>query len=93
MKFIYFLAFILLVSCQSPSTELSTSAISAIKTSITDVMNTQALDWSKGDIDAFMEGYWKDEKLRFVGSRGITYGWDQTKANYKKGYPDKAAMG
>jgi hypothetical protein len=40
-----------------------------------------------------METYWNSEKLVFVGSRGPTYGWQATLANYKKGYPDKAAMG
>jgi len=57
------------------------------------LLEQQAKDWNKGDIDAFMEGYWKSEKLQFIGSKGVTYGWQQTKNNYKKGYPDKAAMG
>lgn len=57
------------------------------------LLEQQAKDWNKGDIDAFMEGYWKSDKLQFIGSRGVTYGWQQTKDNYKKGYPDKAAMG
>jgi hypothetical protein len=29
----------------------------------------------------------------FIGKSGITYGWQQTLDNYKRGYPDKAAMG
>ncbi len=29
----------------------------------------------------------------FIGSKGITYGWDSTMARYKRNYPDKAAMG
>jgi len=53
----------------------------------------QMEDWNKGDIDAFMEGYWKSDKLQFIGSRGVTYGWEQTRDNYKKGYPDRATMG
>jgi hypothetical protein len=40
-----------------------------------------------------METYWNSEKLSFVGSRGPTYGWQATLESYKKGYPDKAAMG
>lgn len=57
------------------------------------LLEQQAKDWNNGDIDAFMEGYWKSDKLQFIGSKGVTYGWQQTKDNYKKGYPDKAAMG
>ena len=29
----------------------------------------------------------------FVGKSGITYGWQKTLDNYKKNYPDAAAMG
>jgi len=56
------------------------------------VMNKQAVDWNRGDIPAFMEGYWKSEQLTFVSSR-VTKGWQQTLDNYKKSYPDKSAMG
>lgn len=56
------------------------------------VMNKQAADWNRGDIPAFMEGYWKSEQLTFVSTR-VTKGWQPTLDNYKKSYPDKAAMG
>ena len=29
----------------------------------------------------------------FIGKSGVTYGWQKTLENYKKGYPDTAAMG
>jgi hypothetical protein len=29
----------------------------------------------------------------FIGKSGITYGWENTLLNYKKSYPDTAAMG
>lgn len=57
------------------------------------VLNDQATAWTEGNLEKFMEGYWKSDSLMFVGSRGITYGWDKTLANYKKGYPDKAHTG
>ncbi|RYU90368.1 DUF4440 domain-containing protein [Mucilaginibacter terrigena] len=57
------------------------------------VMHNQQIAWSNGDIDGFMQGYWKSDSLMFIGKRGPTYGWQQTFDNYKKGYPDKAAMG
>ena len=67
----------------------SDKAIEAVKT----LLEAQMKDWNKGDIDAFMEGYWRSDKLQFIGSRGVTYGWEQTLANYKKSYPNKATMG
>lgn len=53
----------------------------------------QQEDWNRGDIPAFMEVYWKSEKLQFIGANGITKGWQQTLDNYKRRYPDRDAMG
>ncbi|MEO1383268.1 MAG: nuclear transport factor 2 family protein, partial [Bacteroidota bacterium] len=60
---------------------------------IREVMKAQEIAWTNGDIDAFMEGYWKSEDLIFVGSSGVNHGWQATLDRYKKTYPDKAAMG
>jgi uncharacterized protein (TIGR02246 family) len=57
------------------------------------VLSTQNAAWNRGDVDAFMVGYWENDSLMFVGSSGITYGYKNTLANYKKRYPDTAAMG
>lgn len=50
-------------------------------------MKTQEKAWSQHDLEGFMEGYWKNDSLKFYGSSGLTYGWQQTLNNYKKGYP------
>ena len=63
------------------------------ETSIRALLNRQTADWNSGKIDSFMEGYWKNDSLTFIGKSGVTYGWNNTLANYKKGYPDLAAMG
>lgn len=60
---------------------------------IRSVMAAQESAWNRGDLEAFMAGYWNSDSLRFIGSRGLTYGWRQTLENYKKGYPDPDAMG
>ena len=57
------------------------------------VLFQQEEDWNRGDIDAFMEAYWKSEELQFGGANGITRGWQQTLEGYKKGYPDRESMG
>ena len=57
------------------------------------VMHAQEIAWNKGDLEGFMEGYWHSDSLCFIGSRGLTLGWTQTLANYKKGYATKEAMG
>ena len=57
------------------------------------MMDVQQSLWNAGSIDDFMKLYWQSDSLEFIGSKGITYGWQKTLDNYKKGYPDKKAMG
>lgn len=49
--------------------------------------------WNNGDLEKFMETYWKSDSLMFIGKSGVTYGWQNTLNNYKRGYPDTATMG
>ncbi|MEZ4894165.1 MAG: nuclear transport factor 2 family protein [Saprospiraceae bacterium] len=69
------------------------SAQTASETVIREIMATQEAAWNKGDLEAFMEGYWKSDSLKFIGSKGLNYGWQKTLENYKRSYPDPAAMG
>lgn len=80
---------LMLTTAAMPAQAPSNKATEAVKS----LLNRQMKDWNKGDIEAFMEGYWKSEKLQFIGSRGVTYGWDKTLENYEKSYPDRATMG
>ncbi len=57
------------------------------------LLDKQTAAWNRGDLEGFMEGYWKNDSLMFIGKSGITYGWQKTLDNYKKGYPDRTAMG
>jgi len=56
------------------------------------VMDDQAAAWNRGDIDAFMDGYWMSDKLVFVSSN-VTRGWQPTLERYKKNYDSRAKMG
>ena len=60
---------------------------------IINILNKQEKDWNRGDIDEFMKGYLKSEKLVFSGSSGPIYGWKATLDRYKKTYSDKEKMG
>ena len=63
------------------------------ETIIRTILANQQDAWNAGDLDRFMEGYWKSDALIFVGSKGINRGWKTTLESYKKSYPDKASMG
>ncbi len=61
--------------------------------SIRQIMAKQELAWNAGDLEAFMAGYWHSDSLVFIGSRGLSYGWQTTLNNYQKSYPDRETMG
>lgn len=71
----------------------SFAQINPDENAIREVLSLQQKCWNAGDLECFMEGYWKSDQLIFIGSSGVTYGWQKTLDNYKKSYPDKAAMG
>ena len=71
----------------------SVSAQSKDETTIRGLLEEQRLDWNTGDKEKFMGTYWQSDSLMFIGKSGVTYGWQNTLDNYKKGYPDTAAMG
>lgn len=63
------------------------------ETAIRQILAQQSDAWNKGDLEAFMLPYWNSDSLLFIGKSGVKHGWAVTLANYKKGYPDTAAMG
>jgi ketosteroid isomerase-like protein len=60
---------------------------------IRQLLSVQTKCWNRGDVEGFMQTYWKSDSLMFIGSKGVVRGWQQTLDNYKKGYPDTATMG
>jgi hypothetical protein len=63
------------------------------KTDIRNSMDAQIESWNSGDLEGFMQPYWKSDSMRFIGKSGVNKGWETTLNNYKRGYPDKATMG
>jgi uncharacterized protein (TIGR02246 family) len=61
--------------------------------SIRQLLKTQTESWNRGDIEGFMQTYWKSDSLMFIGKSGVHFGWQETLNNYKTGYPDTTAMG
>ncbi len=60
---------------------------------IKSILAQQTTAWNTGDIDRFMDGYWRSDSLVFIGKNGPTYGWENTLKNYKRSYPDTTTMG
>lgn len=85
MKKIFFI-FCLIAACNFCKAQTNE------ETAIRNTMKAQVNAWNHGNIDAFMQTYWQNDSLIFVGSK-TTYGWQTTLENYKRNYPDTAAMG
>jgi len=57
------------------------------------VLIAQQAAWNRGDIPAFLEGYWDSPELTFSGSDGIVRGYAGLLESYRNRYPNRAAMG
>jgi ketosteroid isomerase-like protein len=62
-------------------------------TRIKALMDVQLKAWNAGNLEGFMDTYWKSDSLLFIGKKGLTYGWQATLDNYRKSYPGKEGMG
>jgi hypothetical protein len=71
----------------------NTAILNDDENAIRKVMADQQKAWNNYDLESFMQGYWKSEDLKFYGSGGVTYGWNNTLERYKKGYPSKEHTG
>jgi beta-aspartyl-peptidase (threonine type) len=50
------------------------------------VLSDQVKAWNRGDLDAFMTGYWNNHELTFVSGDTVTKGWEATRDRYIKRY-------
>lgn len=94
--FAAFAALVLASACATttPEPPVDTSIdLSGEESRILAVLQNQQDAWNSGDIPAFMDGYWKDEGLRFASRADITYGWQETLDRYLESYDSPAKMG
>jgi len=79
---------IALPSCHSSQTDNA-----VIEAKLVSILDAQDEAWSAGDIDAFMESYWKSPELRFASGGKINRGWEATRDGYYTRYPNPNVMG
>lgn len=68
-------------------------AQSRAERTIRSILDQQTTAWNRGDLEAFMKGYWKSDSLMYIGKSGVTYGYDRTLDSYRRNYGDTARMG
>ena len=88
-----FLALLIIISFSVFSQPKPVRPAGGDETEVRNLLAKQNAAWNRGDVDAFMVGYWENDSLMFIGKLGVTYGYKNTLANYKKNYPDTTTMG
>ena len=53
---------------------------------ITAMLHASAASWNAGDLEGFLDDYWRSEELSFSGAEGVTRGWDDVRARYLRTY-------
>jgi|SRR5947209_708479 len=74
---------------QSKANSRDAKAIAAIRA----VLDAQVAAWNRGDIEGFMDGYWRSPETVFVSGDTVTHGWQTVLDRYKKGYSTREKMG
>lgn len=64
-----------------------------IRAAVQAVLDAQVAAWNRGDIDAFMEGYWRSPDTVFISGDSITRGWQTVLERYRKHYDSREKMG
>jgi ketosteroid isomerase-like protein len=64
-----------------------------ITSEIETVIRAQQDAWNRGDIDAFMDGYWRSGQTVFISGDNVTRGWQKVLDRYRNKYSNKSKMG
>ena len=73
--------------------ESSTVEGDAIRAAVESVLRAQEDAWNRGDLEAFMDHYWKSDELTFSSGGRTTRGWNATLDRYRERYPTREKMG
>lgn len=57
------------------------------------VLEAQMSAWNAGDLAGYMDGYAREDSLRFASGGDVWYGWETTYNRYRESYADSGAMG
>ncbi len=70
----------------------NSSVAAAPAGAVTTLLQRQAADWNRDDLDAFATGYKNSPDILFIG-RTVEHGYAGMLAGYKHHYPTRASMG
>jgi len=56
------------------------------ETEIPSMLQASAASWNAGDLEGFLDDYWRSDTLTFSGSTGVTRGWVDVRERYLRTY-------
>jgi beta-aspartyl-peptidase (threonine type) len=65
----------------------------SVRAAVESVLRAQEDAWNRGDLDAFMDHYWKSDDLTISSGGQTRRGWQATLDLYRERYPTPETMG
>ncbi|HXU11689.1 MAG TPA: nuclear transport factor 2 family protein [Candidatus Binatia bacterium] len=65
---------------------IAAAAGEAVEEPIRVVLSRQEQAWNRGDLEGYMQGYWKSPDLVFYSGGTVTRGWEATLERYRRRY-------
>src|SRR5580692_8145867 len=86
-SFAFFVLMVCAAASQSQASQSMTSNVEQESSAaVEQVLRTQQAAWNRGDLEAFMAGYWNSEKLTFFSGVNERAGWQATIDRYRATY-------
>lgn len=85
------LTLVLLAGCEfqrQPNREIPgrTRSTQEVLGEIESMLHSSAASWNGGDLEGFLDDYWRSDSLTFSGATGVTRGWEDLRARYMQSY-------
>lgn len=78
----FLLLLVLCIAFSATALAQTSNGEAAVRKLFTD----QTAAWNRGDLNAFMQGYWRSDDLTFYGNNSAIHGWQSTLDRYIQRY-------
>jgi uncharacterized protein (TIGR02246 family) len=85
--------FVLGCAHQNAATARRAPGRAGVREEVARILDAQVKAWNRGDIEGFMEHYWKSDELTFNSGGKTIHGWSATLDRYKQRYAPPEKMG
>ncbi len=87
-------ALVVLAALGTGCASLGAGGEAEVRDQVLGVLRSQVQAWNQGDLDGFMDGYWRSPDLVFTSGGRVQRGWQTTLDRYRAAYGErKETMG